>query len=309
MGDENQFFSIIVPTYNRPRQLFNCLKAISRLDFPSDRFEVIVVDDGSEYSLKTLLDPFNLLMDLKKVNAKHGGPANARNIGASKAIGSYLVFTDDDCEPTNNWLNCISERALKMPNHAIGGKTINGLPDNIYSTSSQFLISYLYEYYKTDFNYKRFFTSNNLSVPAAHFHAIGGFDETTYHHAAGEDRDFCYRWQKRGLRMIYDPNIVIYHYHRLNLRTFMYQHFNYGQSAFRFHHFHKHHDIKPIKFEPLSFYIKMLMFPFIYAQGSRLIRIQILLLLSQFFNTAGYLIEKFDFLRYKFLKYFLKILI
>ena len=41
-------FSIIIPTYARPKQLAVCLEAIACLNYPRDRFEVIVVDDGSE---------------------------------------------------------------------------------------------------------------------------------------------------------------------------------------------------------------------------------------------------------------------
>lgn len=45
---EEPFFSIVIPTHNRPVQLEECLHSISRLDYPSDRFEFVVVDDQSE---------------------------------------------------------------------------------------------------------------------------------------------------------------------------------------------------------------------------------------------------------------------
>jgi glycosyltransferase involved in cell wall biosynthesis len=48
MGHEQPFFSIIIPTYNRPRQLTACLEALARLDYLRNRFEVIIVDDGSK---------------------------------------------------------------------------------------------------------------------------------------------------------------------------------------------------------------------------------------------------------------------
>jgi len=295
MKIESLFLSVIIPTYNRPEQLVNCLQALSRLDFPGERFEVIVVDDGGGYSLKALLEPFHSLIDLKILKAKHGGPASARNIGTSIAKGDYLVFTDDDCEPSPHWLKNISALFLKRPDNAIGGKTINGLPDNIYAATSQLLISYLYEYYKAVTDYRRFFTSNNLAVPADGFHAIGGFDEKTFYHAAGEDRDFCYRWLQQGFPMIYDPNIIIYHSHRLNLLTFLKQHLNYGRGAFRFHHSRKRLNSEPMTIEPISFYINMLRFPYTDAQGKRLLQIQMLLILSQVLNTLGYFIEKFNF--------------
>jgi len=45
MGRKAPFFSIIVPTYNRPAQLGLCLTYLSRLEYEPDRFEVIVVDE------------------------------------------------------------------------------------------------------------------------------------------------------------------------------------------------------------------------------------------------------------------------
>jgi len=49
------FFSVIIPTYQRPLQLATCLQALAKLDYPRERFEVIVVDDGSEL-------PFNYVL-------------------------------------------------------------------------------------------------------------------------------------------------------------------------------------------------------------------------------------------------------
>ena len=46
-GQQQPTFSIIVPTYTRPRQLSMCLQALAELYYPRERFEVIAVDDGS----------------------------------------------------------------------------------------------------------------------------------------------------------------------------------------------------------------------------------------------------------------------
>ena len=51
------FFSIIIPTYNRPERLRSCLGAIALLDYPRKRFEVIVVDDGSKKPLDDVVEP------------------------------------------------------------------------------------------------------------------------------------------------------------------------------------------------------------------------------------------------------------
>jgi GT2 family glycosyltransferase len=284
--------SIIIPSYNRPGELTNCLHAISHLDFPRERFEVIVVDDGGEHPLNALLAPFHSLIDIKIVITKHGGPAKARNAGASKATGKYLVFTDDDCHPAVNWLSCILECASEMPTHTIGGRTVNGLSDNIYSSVSQLLISYIYEYYKPS-NKNRFFTSNNLTISYDLFHSIGGFNEKTYSLAAAEDRDFCYRWQQHGYSMIYDPRILIHHYHELNFFTFIRQHFNYGRAAQWLHHSYKDTIDGGIHIEPLSFYIGMFHYPFQKEKTSKAIPIIFLLFISQLGHFLGYFKEFF----------------
>ena len=49
MGHEPPVFSIVIPTYNRPEQLATCLQALTHLQYPRDRFEVIVVEMVPEY--------------------------------------------------------------------------------------------------------------------------------------------------------------------------------------------------------------------------------------------------------------------
>jgi glycosyltransferase involved in cell wall biosynthesis len=60
-------FSIIIPTYNRPVQLGNCLDCLTRLDFPKIQYEVVIVDDGSSSSMETEHSQFytsnNMAMD------------------------------------------------------------------------------------------------------------------------------------------------------------------------------------------------------------------------------------------------------
>ncbi|HLE24493.1 MAG TPA: glycosyltransferase [Thermodesulfobacteriota bacterium] len=59
MVEKYPFFSIIIPTYNRPAQLTNCLYTLTLLDYPRNCFEVIVVNDGGEKMLEAVVDPFH----------------------------------------------------------------------------------------------------------------------------------------------------------------------------------------------------------------------------------------------------------
>lgn len=284
-------FSIIIPTYNRPRQLSTCLESLTRLNFRRDGFEVIVVDDGSAMSLEPVVASFHDRLEVALLKQPNAGPAAARNTGAAQARGKFLAFTDDDCAPAPDWLQALAARFVVIPDGMIGGRTLNALPDNPYSTASQLLIDYLYTYYNADHHEAQFFTSNNLAVPADRFRALGGFD-ITYTRSAAEDREFCDRWQHYGYRMVYAPEVVIYHAHALTLRTFWRQHFHYGGGAFRFHQARAQREAGRVRLEPLSFYLNLLRYPFSPAQSRRAWLIAALLALSQGAHAAGYLWER-----------------
>src|SRR5436189_2769026 len=179
------FFSVVVPTRSRAEQVALCVRELERLDYPSDRYEVIVVDDGSEEP--PAIEPSRGLR-LRVIRGSHRGPAAARNLGAASAEGEYLAFVDDDCEPERGWLRAFAARFVTAPDAVLGGRTVNGLPDNTYSTASELLVAYLHSYYRNGATSQpRFFASNNLSVPAGLFRELGGFS-TRFSLAAGEDR-------------------------------------------------------------------------------------------------------------------------
>jgi GT2 family glycosyltransferase/SAM-dependent methyltransferase/ribosomal protein S18 acetylase RimI-like enzyme len=229
---ETPFFSIIVPTYGRPDQLGACLNSLSSLEYPRDRFEVIVVDDGSPTPPADLVARFHNILNVKLLVHPHAGPGAARNMGAAHAHGEFLAFTDDDCMPDANWLRALAARFVTASECAIGGRTLNMLAHNPFSSASQAILNFVYAYYNTNPERASFFATNNLALPARQFHALNGFDTKFL---TSEDRDFCDRWVSQGFRMGFAPEAVVYHSHQLTLRSFLRQHFNYGRGAFRFH--------------------------------------------------------------------------
>ncbi len=285
------FFSVVIPTYNRPERLAICLQSLAALDYPRDRFEVIVVDDGSEMPLESVVEPFQKQIDLTLLKQPNGGPAKARNTGAFQAKGRFLAFTDDDCTPAPDWLTSLAARFAQSADCMIGGLTVNSLSKNLYSTASQVLIDYLYAYYNAKSDRARFFASNNLAVSTDRFLAIGGFD-TSYPLAAAEDRELCDRWLYKGYQMIYAPEVLVYHAHHLALHTFWRQHFNYGRGAFCFHKVRARQNRTPIKVEPLSFYLNLLTYPFSHPSQQPSSLLTALLFLSQVANVAGFFWER-----------------
>lgn len=285
------FFSIVIPTYNRPAQLAVCLQACARLDYPRNRFEVIAVDDGGTTPLDAVVARFHGVLTLKLLRQENAGPAAVRNRGASEARGEFLAFTDDDCSPAPKWLQALAAQFVASPDCAVGGQTLNALTHNLYSTASQLLISYLFSHYNAVPHAARFFPSSNLAFPTKQFRAIGGFD-VTYPRAAAEDRELCDRWLHHGYRMIYAAEAVVYHAHDLTFRTFLRQHFHYGQGAFCFHQVRARRGQHRIRVEPPSFYFNMLRYPFVSAQGVNALILMLLLMVTQVANAAGFFWER-----------------
>ena len=289
MDQRLPFFSIIVPTFNRPTQLTACLQSLTHLDNARNRFEVIVVDDGSGMPPKDIVSSFCHQLTVTLITQPHRGPAMARNMGAKEAKGEFLAFTDDDCHPAPNWLQSLAARFATRPDHAIGGLTLNALPHNLYSTASQLVINYLYAYYNADPHQARFFTSNNLALPADRFRSIGEFN-STFPQAAGEDREFCERWRHHGYQMTYAPEVLVYHTHVFNFSTYWRKHFTYGRGAYRYHQVRAQRGFGPFRPDP-KFYIRLILNPFIQKQRKRTLRVTVLLMISQVANGLGFLWE------------------
>jgi cellulose synthase/poly-beta-1,6-N-acetylglucosamine synthase-like glycosyltransferase len=283
------YISIIIPTYRRPEPLAACFQSIACLDYPRDRFEVIVVDDGSPAPPETLVADVSEQFDVKLLTQAHAGPATARNTGAAQARGAILAFTDDDCKPAVDWLQKLAARFATVPACVVGGRTHNAIPGNLFSSTSQMLLDYLYAYYNTDPLNARFFASNNMAFSSDHFYEIGGFD-TTFPLAAGEDREICSRWRQHDYPMIYAPEVLVWHYHLLTCKNFLNQHFRYGRGAFYFRQACARSGCKGSRVEPLSFYLNLMHTPFKLTKGPRAPLLAALLFLTQCANAAGYFV-------------------
>jgi GT2 family glycosyltransferase len=277
--------SIVIPTRGRPRPLSACLDALAAIDYPRDRVEIVVVDDGGG-GLEHVVAPFRDRLQVVLLEQAQAGPARARNAGAARARGDVLAFTDDDCAPAPDWLRRITARLQSNPDRLIGGRTVNGLPGSACSTASQLLVSYVYGYYNEDPDDAGFVASNNIGVARAAFLAAGGFDETFA--GAAEDRDFCSRWQDGGRRIVYAPEAVVEHRHVLDLRSFWRQHFGYGVGAHRFHHARARRRGIGLRLERPAFYLDLARYPFGQEPATRAAVLSALLFVAQAANAAGF---------------------
>lgn len=305
--------TVVVPAHDRPLALARCLEALAQLDYPADRLDVIVVDDGSPVPLRPAVESMrprggrssgaarrtaaSAEPAVRWIRQENSGPAAARNRGARESAARVVAFTDDDCEPEAGWLGRLVEALEEDPEALVGGRTVNALPDNPWSVASQQLVSYMYHYYlePEDEHYGQrlgsFLTSNNLAATRQAFLEAGGFDER-FPDAAAEDRELCRRWRAGGGRLRYEPGAVVRHAHRLDALSFLKQHHRYGRGARRLREAADAGDGWVV--EGPGFYAGLIRWPHERLEPPEALVTAVLLSLSQVATVTGYLREALE---------------
>jgi len=279
-------FSVVIPTYNRGASLEACLAALANQDAPRDSYEVIVVDDGSRTPPRDLIARYAKTMQVRLIEQANAGPAAARNAGAFAASAPYLAFTDDDCRPSPGWLRLLGDALDRHPRAAIGGAVVTAL-HNQFSTSSQLLVDFLYDYFATHNRDGQFFITANVALPRDLFRELGGFD-LTFPFAAAEDRDLCERWTESGFELAFAPDAIIWHAHPLTLKSFWRQHFTYGRGAWCLNKAKNRRGRQGLTVPPFAFYSSLLLYPLSKASFPRNLGLVSLAALSQLAYVIGF---------------------
>ncbi len=283
--------SVVIPTFGRPESLARCLSALAAQTLSSERFEVIVCDDGSPRPAAPTVEQFAEKLEVSVVRRSRAGPAAARNEGARHARGPLIAFTDDDCIPAPQWLELLLERARRHPGHMIGGSIVNLLPQDPYATATQLIMSCVYDYYSRSTAGHRFFSTTNLAVPTSRFWLLDGFSER-FPRAAGEDYDLCARWQEAGFPNEYAPEVEVGHAHGHTFVSFWKQHFGYGRALFRVREgMARRRGRSGIDLESPGFYRQILTYPLKHSSDGRALRNTALVLLAQIATASGGLRE------------------
>lgn len=217
--------SVIIPTCNRRGVLTTrTLPALFAQEMPADKFEIIVVVDGSTdgtaEAVRTLKPP----CPLRVMEQAKRGPGAARNSGIRMARGAIVLFIDDDiiCEPDLFRLH-VEAHAETAP--AVVHGHISIAPDTPVSILRFATEAWYRDYYRTidSQNGVRLpqdnFLISNSSMPRDVLVECGGFDETL---TAKEDYELALRLSKSGLRFIYLRNARAYEFFLKSARSVLY---------------------------------------------------------------------------------------
>src|SRR5215469_3687148 len=90
--------TVVIPTFNRKDALLQTLDHLSKSDYPADRWEALVVDDGSTDGTSQAVEDWirSSGAPVRIIVQPNQGPASARNRGAAEATGATLIFIDND---------------------------------------------------------------------------------------------------------------------------------------------------------------------------------------------------------------------
>jgi len=206
VGESAVIASVVIPVYNAGSTLAHCLGALADQSLAREKYEILVVDDGSRDATRQRVASFGARL----LSQPHKGPAVARNLGVRESQGDIILFTDADCEPSPHWVEALM-RALEDP-EVTGAK-------GIYATRQKALIARFVQLEYED-KYDKMKRERCIdfvdTYSAAYRKEIllreGGFD-SAFPRASGEDVDLSYRLSRRGYKLVFVPEAVVYHRH------------------------------------------------------------------------------------------------
>ena len=194
---EKPFFSVVVPTYERPTDLKVCLEALSsNIQVNAPSYEIIVSDDSKSDRSRILIGKdFN---NIHWGEGKKIGPAGNRNAGVNRARGEWIVFLDDDCIAQKGYLEAYATAIKENPNFLVfEGRIFADRPRKTWAEGCP------------ENEQGGMLWTSNLCVNRNLFLEMGGLDERFK--IAYEDVDFAHRLKQRSIHSIFVSDAAVCH--------------------------------------------------------------------------------------------------
>jgi GT2 family glycosyltransferase len=219
--------SVVVPVRDGAGSLSALLSSLADQTLPADRFEVVVVDNGSRD-------------DQPAARARRAGAvvireswanrARARNVGIAAAAAPLIAFTDGDCRVAPGWLAgllaCLEDAPLVAGPVVVDAHVRPGRCERL-----EGLWRFDQETHVRD---RGWAASANLAARRDVLEAIGGFDPAYLQ--IGEDVDLCLRARSAGHELAYCPAAIVHHDPETRLRPILERAFRHGWSSNQHHH-------------------------------------------------------------------------
>ncbi|WP_159021021.1 glycosyltransferase [Algibacter sp. L3A6] len=220
-------FSFIIPVYNRPDETQELLESFVGLKTDTD-FEIVIVEDGSTLSSKSIVDAFKNKLNISYYFKENSGPGDSRNYGMQRAKGNYFIILDSDCILPSQYLSEVEKGLEANYVDCFGG------PDAAHQsfTNLQKAINFSMTSFITTGgirgNKKSVDTfeprSFNMGLSKVAFLASSGFGRIH----PGEDPDLSIRLWNLGFKTTLIPEAFVYHKRRISWSNFYKQVHKFG---------------------------------------------------------------------------------
>jgi glycosyltransferase involved in cell wall biosynthesis len=215
-------YAVIVPAYQAAAEIGGCVRALNAQTISRERYEIIVVDDGS--TDETAPAAREAGADRVLV-LPHRGPAVARNAGVEATSAEIILFTDADCEPSPEWL----ERMVA----SFSDPQVMGTKGT-YRTRQRALTARLVQL-EFEIRYERMACLPRVDFVDAYAAAYRrnlllqhrGFDPI-YPIPSAEDVDLSFRLARAGHHLVFVPGAWVWHRHPDSLRAYLARKGRYG---------------------------------------------------------------------------------
>lgn len=197
--NSNLDFSVIIPAKNEELHLGNCLASIFSIAYNRNRYEVLVIDNGSHDRTVEIATAMGATV-FKQPGLTISG---LRNFGASQAKGKVLAFLDADCTVDREWLSAAAQYLESLDIAAFGSAPLP--PPQATWVQATWVYIRARNKITEDVSWLE---SMNMFIPRHIFVAVGGFDDTLI---TCEDYELSQRLLHQG-RIVSDQRIRAVHY-------------------------------------------------------------------------------------------------
>jgi glycosyltransferase involved in cell wall biosynthesis len=225
----NQLISVIIPTRNRPAKAAQALSIL--LENEHLPLEIIFVDQSSSENSRRTVEAIkkvlfreefsfsidDKLSDVRYIHCNGTGAGLSRNTGAEAARGEIILFMDDDCIPSFDWVKIIEEEYQQHPDICgVYGRILplSLLKKNYRTGIEPARISTERRVYRKPLAPWKIGSGANMSFRRKAFLKAGGFDEVLTiggPFEAFEDLDIAYRLLLQGAPIVYNGKALVYH--------------------------------------------------------------------------------------------------
>ncbi len=219
--------TFLVPAFNAESTIVSTLQSILAQDTPDVPYRIVVVDDGSTDSTRTLVREFaalNPAMSIELLEGEHKGEAAALNRGLERASGEYVAIVESDVVLARDWVRLCLE-ALQEESVAGAGGCLIGVSEAPWIAR---LAAIEVEVKLVDQpRYAAHISSANALYHFWAFERIGRFDETLYN--ATLDSDFNARLIRAGFRLRFVREAQAIHAFKTSLGAYLARFYWYGR--------------------------------------------------------------------------------